>query len=688
MALEDGLWTGVDSLGFTPGGTQLSSGLKQGYIDQYGNMPDWVSYNPYGSSTSALQELTNPMTGETWTAPSGAYSLNPQLTTNSTWTDSVMPLPDSTPKFGPMPAVDFNTYADGLYADGSFQEKYYGTQTATPTTGAMGNISGLFSNTDWLQNMFGPTNTQPVVDPGWNAGYTLQQKQQQQPNPNPIWGAPSYYRPEPEAWWQKPIPGFGDYNVGQGQTPWWQSNYGNLPAYTNPTTGQTEPTPGTQVPIDTTGVSDSTWDAGSDFGFEDPTQEDIRNYLENRDLYQGMFKGLGTILGGSVVGKLLGGLADYNYGINTVIPGQPTFTDRYTALGGPGSSGEYTGGVMTPTEQRDALILQTAFTEEEPGMFSNLFGGLFGTQGGAQQFDFEDYFYDPEMDLSIGEYLQTTPLTLDAMKSLGWTNNYIEGGFTQDDVDFIESGFNEEGYLSPSYVEDLMAAGYTTEDINFIQSGFDEGSRTVEESVQQITNPQSVEEALEVGKPFGQQGDDTWTDGTNVWHGSGYDWNNDGGGSGSSEEAGSASDSNMSEAGFSQADQDFIDSGFDDSSSGGGDGGGGGGGSYIATATTQALGEDGLKVFEDWRDYMAKVYPTFKASYGRYRVTAPKIVTEIDKKDNSKNIYSWIWDMHLKPIFDLISKDKDSKKAQKDYKIMVRQLSKKFLKKEKTNGLV
>jgi len=117
----------------------------------------------------------------------------------------------------------------------------------------------------------------------------------------------------------------------------------------------------------------------------------------------------------------------------------------------------------------------------------------------------------------------------------------------------------------------------------------------------------------------------------------------------------------------------------------GGDSGGdsGGGGSYIATAATQALGEKGLKVFEDWRDYMFNALPTFTSSFGRYRATAPKIVAEIDKEENSKNIYSWIWDMHLKPIFDMISKDKDSEKALKDYKIMVRELSNKFLAKEK-----
>jgi hypothetical protein len=139
------------------------------------------------------------------------------------------------------------------------------------------------------------------------------------------------------------------------------------------------------------------------------------------------------------------------------------------------------------------------------------------------------------------------------------------------------------------------------------------------------------------------------------------------------------------ETGIGDSTWDSSAEGFswdDDGGDSGGDSGGGGG-SYIATAATQALGEKGLKVFEDWRDYMFTVLPTFTSSFGRYRATAPKIVAEIDKKENSKNIYSWIWDMHLKPIFDMISKDKDSEKALKDYKIMVRELSNKFLAKEK-----
>lgn len=136
------------------------------------------------------------------------------------------------------------------------------------------------------------------------------------------------------------------------------------------------------------------------------------------------------------------------------------------------------------------------------------------------------------------------------------------------------------------------------------------------------------------------------------------------------------------ETGIGDSTWDSSAEGFSWDDDGGDSGGGdsGGGGSYIATATTQALGEEGLKVFEDWRDYMFNALPTFTSSFGRYRVTAPKIVEEIDKKENSKEIYKGIWDKYLKPIFDIIKTDKDSKKALKDYKVMVRELSNKYLK--------
>ena len=129
---------------------------------------------------------------------------------------------------------------------------------------------------------------------------------------------------------------------------------------------------------------------------------------------------------------------------------------------------------------------------------------------------------------------------------------------------------------------------------------------------------------------------------------------------------------------------DPFGSGMDDLGIGGDDGGSDdGGGSYIATATTQALGEEGLSVFNNWRDYMASWHPTFTSSFGRYRVTAPKIVVAIDSKDNSKEIYKDIWENHLKPIYDLIVKDRDDTKALAKYKVMVKDLAKRFLKEKR-----
>jgi len=360
------------------------------------------------------------------------------------------------------------------------------------------------------------------------------------------------------------------------------------------------------------------------------------------------------------------------------------FTDPYAQYGAD-ADWYKAQDVMTmgPWEQAAMQFVPfgTALTTmQKMSLGINPFAGAANFVGGM----FSDDYYSPTFGESYGG-----PGTA-AGNVFGLTPGQQRDMIIQQELDLWSTPQEEADWYSDTTgdasVSDMEEADYTQEDINFITEGFD-SIDTVEATP---LPPSTLEEAVEQGLPFGKEGDDSWSPGGGqVFHGPGYNWNTGGttdtGGDsgGASEEAGSASDSNMADAGFSQADQDFIDSGFDDdtsSDSGGGDGGGGGG-SYIATATTQALGEEGLKVFEDWRDYMASVYPTFTASYGRYRVTAPKIVAEIDKKDNSKNIYSWIWDMHLKPIFDLIIRDKDSKKAQKDYKLMVRELSKKFLSK-------
>ena len=72
-------------------------------------------------------------------------------------------------------------------------------------------------------------------------------------------------------------------------------------------------------------------------------------------------------------------------------------------------------------------------------------------------------------------------------------------------------------------------------------------------------------------------------------------------------------------------------------------------------------------------------HPTFTTSFGRYRVTAPKIVSVIDTKEDSKRIYKEIWDEYLLPIHKLIV-SKDDTNALIKYKVMVKELMNKYLK--------
>ena len=100
---------------------------------------------------------------------------------------------------------------------------------------------------------------------------------------------------------------------------------------------------------------------------------------------------------------------------------------------------------------------------------------------------------------------------------------------------------------------------------------------------------------------------------------------------------------------------------------------GGGSGSYIATATTQELGKDGLEVFDNWREHMKVKLPTFKLTYGRYRATAPSIVKNIDARFNKEDIYKSIWHTYLEPIKIMISSGDDAG-ALGLYRVMVKKL--------------
>jgi hypothetical protein len=288
-------------------------------------------------------------------------------------------------------------------------------------------------------------------------------------------------------------------------------------------------------------------------------------------------------------------------------------------------------------------------------LYGTTIGGLFGQNvEGKQTIDgvykgATDYFGNPISDAQAATA----------------SGGMFSGFGSQYEADVAEM----YGWGSPEHFDAIESQfGRTTPEPTTVESVVSQAPAPVDISSQWETTPGSEQSQMLAEQEAGM---DTTTAGGYTWSDS--DW-------GSVAEA-------QEDTGIGTSEWDSSAEGFswDDSGDSGDSGGGdsGGGGSYIATAATQALGEEGLKVFEDWRDYMFKVLPTFKSSFGRYRATAPKIVAEIDNKDNSKNIYSWIWDMHLKPIFDMIKEDKDSKKALKDYKVMVRELSNKFLSKEK-----
>ena len=324
-------------------------------------------------------------------------------------------------------------------------------------------------------------------------------------------------------------------------------------------------------------------------------------------------------------------------------PGQPIQQPQQP--GGGSSSGDDSFG---PTQNTP---------EFDPGYWSNLnFSGLTISPEGLLLGAINpllglayNIFSQPTPELYNPDFTQPTVIDFNEAGEMTYTNPNTGQSYTYDNGTYNSATEfqNETGIGDPEW--DTNAPGFSWNSPNSVDvtTGTAGGSITTDGQGGATYSSPSTGDVSGTDYGGGSYGFD-----------SGYSGGYDGGG-----------DVNGGEVGYDSP-------GGDD---GGGDSGGGGG-SYIATATTQALGKEGLKVFEDWRDYMFNTLPTFTSSFGRYRVTAPKIVEEIDKKENSKEIYKGIWDKYLKPIFNIIKTDKDSKKALNDSKVMVREVSNKYLK--------
>lgn len=103
---------------------------------------------------------------------------------------------------------------------------------------------------------------------------------------------------------------------------------------------------------------------------------------------------------------------------------------------------------------------------------------------------------------------------------------------------------------------------------------------------------------------------------------------------------------------------------------------------YITTAVCESLGKTDdcyeLSVFRNYRDsYLAKQPEGMEMIYEYYDI-APTIVNRVNKMDNRKDIYGFIWNEYLKPCINLIEEDRNEE-CKEMYSNMVRFLQKKFV---------
>jgi len=215
-----------------------------------------------------------------------------------------------------------------------------------------------------------------------------------------------------------------------------------------------------------------------------------------------------------------------------------------------------------------------------------------------------DYFIDQNV---IGKDATLNPMFKDVFEEIEWqdevNNQYEWTDPTQkeEDKNVVDTTIANLGYMTPSQMQSIgkfgdMPTSNPNQDLYNSQQNYGWGDTTSpysgnapqgwggqglsqtlstfgggQQNLNTVANdiPMSVDEALQMGVPFGTEGDTTWTDGQNVFHSSDYNWNNPtmtGGGtstSGGTTSGGSSSSSSSSSGG-----------GWSSSSYGGGDDGG------------------------------------------------------------------------------------------------------------------
>jgi hypothetical protein len=337
------------------GGGMMGGSTKDGLSN---SMPSWVTApNPGGMYMSALSELTNPETGETWTAPHGGYTINTNYVGNpnhgggkQVLTPELRALFDPSKESADAFVARHNIDPNMGYSPEEIESiknapiwQGFPTQTQQPAPG--------FNMSPAVQPM-------PTAD--WS-GFAPQQPVQSTPTTDaptlstPIWGAPSYYRPGQNNQNQY-------NNLSASSQPWWwdQSN-GSRPG-----TAPTAPIGGG------TGGNTGGGDGGGDsFPGEGGSSGDgySPSYADYGDYYGGYGRDIAAGIGG-LFGLPLEHLADYAMGYS---PLTGSFYDTYQ---GPGSEFIDSYGIDPSTEQGQ-MLLEQEFLTEVPGEES-IFGNLFG----------------------------------------------------------------------------------------------------------------------------------------------------------------------------------------------------------------------------------------------------------------------------------------------------------------------
>lgn len=184
---------------------------------------------------------------------------------------------------------------------------------------------------------------------------------------------------------------------------------------------------------DTSGLFDMTTHSGVG-----ASEFDVRDYLENRGMYQFGAGLLGTMTGGLPLGSLL----DYKAGINPLShigPFQigPTFLDHFGELAG--ITSEQLGGVewsdLPSGEQRDMLVEQLMFDERGEGDEDRTWSETLSDWWD----DLTSSDYDPDMDLTADGWMsdggEVGSSDYDADNYSDWTEEEFESDFGWDDSD-------------------------------------------------------------------------------------------------------------------------------------------------------------------------------------------------------------------------------------------------------------